>query len=637
MEDDANLFCVRLDLPTRQSSVIRPGHPTDKVMVAKMLHLRSLLAVVVLSACGRVEAVLQVATGRLHTCVILNDHSVKCFGAGRHGNLGTGGGCHVRGKCFGAIGAPGKHEDIGAEEANTMGGHYNEQTPVKVCAENLVQNKDGTVPCTVWVDGAVDERKATQLAVSRFGWDFHNGVRDHILAHTCIVFKNGALKCFGSNVFGQLGRGSISESGKFPTPVCASDSCTAKLDGTTAALAVQVSTGGFHTCVVFNSGALRCFGMGTSGQLGTGEDYTNCKHKSHSFTFVQDDCVATPKLVCAHEKPAGASTCSAWINGSGGDDTIAEHVSAGQEHTCVIFRGGALRCFGNNAKGQLGIGTQTNKAFPTLVCAQGQSEAAGPCSQWVDGGDNGNTDKSAVQVSAGDTHTCMLLKSGAVRCFGENGGGSPKIGTGKGNLPGAQQFPELVCLQTNGLSSYNQDCATAIDGVDDSRTAVAVSAGRKHTCVILKGGALKCFGGGNDGTLGTGDGDERYLANTYSCAHSGVSKVDTCTKWIDGTNSSEVADEGVGGSAGCGGKIVPVERIALSVSAGFEYTCAILRGGLLRCFGKAACSNSGGVSFDAFHDGGGRLGMGNTYDDVYFPTVVDVGQCFDSAGDFSFQ
>ena len=87
---------------------------------------------------------------------------------------------------------------------------------------------------------------------------------------------------------------------------------------------------------------------------------------------------------------------------------------------------------------------------------------------------------SNKQVAAGYQHTCAILDNGSVMCWGENGHG--QLGNGG---TGDEHIPVWVDLGTD-------------------RTAVAITAGYRHTCAILDNGSVSCWGQGIFGQLGNG-------------------------------------------------------------------------------------------------------------------------------------
>ncbi|MDA8838829.1 hypothetical protein N9N26_06185, partial [Candidatus Poseidoniales archaeon] len=136
---------------------------------------------------------------------------------------------------------------------------------------------------------------------------------------------------------------------------------------------------------------------------------------------------------------------------------------SGSYYTCYTADE-ALKCFGRNYNGQLGIGSTTDHNT----------------SQTVDLG----TGRSAVSVSAGNHHTCAVLDDGSLKCWGRNSYGELGIG---------------------GTTGWNVQYTTPqVVDLGTGRTAVSVSAGNYHTCAILDDGSLKCWGDNLDGQLGIG-------------------------------------------------------------------------------------------------------------------------------------
>lgn len=123
-------------------------------------------------------------------------------------------------------------------------------------------------------------------------------------------------------------------------------------------------------------------------------------------------------------------------------------------------------------------------------------------------------------VAAGGNHTCAITSTGALKCWGSNGSG--KLGD---NSMNDHYKATLVQTLTSGV--------------------VAVGCGDVHTCALLTGGEVRCWGGNTFGQLGTGD-------NT-------LSKVPTS---VSGLSSG-----------------------ALAVSVGKDFACAIVTGGAVKCWG----------------------------------------------------
>jgi alpha-tubulin suppressor-like RCC1 family protein len=140
--------------------------------------------------------------------------------------------------------------------------------------------------------------------------------------HSCAVTDAGAVKCWGSNSYGQLGNGTTADSA---TPVAV----TGLSDGVSA-----LTAGWGHTCAVTAAGAIKCWGFNAYGQLGDGS-------------------------VTQRSAPVGVV---GWSGGSAG-------LAAGTYHTCAISAAGGAWCWGRDSHGQLGLGTITERLTPVDVVA----------------------------------------------------------------------------------------------------------------------------------------------------------------------------------------------------------------------------------------------------------------------------
>ena len=138
-------------------------------------------------------------------------------------------------------------------------------------------------------------------------------------------------------------------------------------------------------------------------------------------------------------------------------------VDAGQWHTCALLTGGAIKCWGYNYNGQLGDGTTTDSTTPIDVSGI----------------------STATSIALGDSHSCALLTGGAVKCWGYNG---DNAGNGLGGQLG------------DGTTT---DSAVPVD-VSGISTATSIALGTYHSCAVLSGGAVKCWGHNSRGELGDG-------------------------------------------------------------------------------------------------------------------------------------
>jgi alpha-tubulin suppressor-like RCC1 family protein len=190
-----------------------------------------------------------------------------------------------------------------------------------------------------------------------------------------------------------------------------------------------IAAGGGHTCAVLATGALMCWGDNTRGQVGDGTYYDRLE-------------------------PTPVTGLSSGVVG----------VTTGLYHTCALLTNGAVKCWGANDFGQLGDGTTTYQSTPVDVLNLG-----GP----------------AVSISAGHNHTCAVLSNGAVKCWGSNFGGMLGIGIHEDTNP--HPLPENPIGMTSGW--------------------LEVTTSEYHTCAISFSSA-RCWGVGEIGRLGDGTGED---------------------------------------------------------------------------------------------------------------------------------
>jgi hypothetical protein len=147
--------------------------------------------------------------------------------------------------------------------------------------------------------------------------------------HGCVRSDAGTVECFGSNLWGELGRVTSSDRDNEPAPVEGLDQ------------AISICAGGHpegataHSCAALEDGRVRCWGANTYGQLGTG-----------SFA---DSATAVEVIAL----------------------TDVVEVACGLEHTCARLASGAVRCWGAGHGGQLGLDAIESDGFPFPIEVHG--------------------------------------------------------------------------------------------------------------------------------------------------------------------------------------------------------------------------------------------------------------------------
>ena len=201
-----------------------------------------------------------------------------------------------------------------------------------------------------------------------------------------------------------------------------------RVDRASATVAQTVTTGGFHTCALTSVGGVQCWGQNESGQLGDGTTINR-------------------------NTPVDVTTL--------GSGVVA--VSAGGNHTCALLGSGAMKCWGLNSSGQLGDGTTVNRPAPVDVLGLSTGVTA---------------------ISAGGYHTCAVMTSGALKCWGRND---------RGQLGDNSNTNRSTPVDVFGLSS---GIVAGAGGGSDAQGG--------HTCAMTSGGGVKCWGRNDHGQVGDG-------------------------------------------------------------------------------------------------------------------------------------
>ena len=431
-------------------------------------------------------------------------------------------------------------------------------------------------------------------------------------SHTCAV-SNGGVKCWGANSYGQLGDGTLT-------------SQNAPVDVSGLSSGVQkVTTGGAHTCALTTDGGVKCWGYNRYGQLGDGPSFLR------------------------RTRPVDVSGLSAGVT----------DVMAGQQHTCALVAGGGVKCWGYNLDGQLGDGTTTSQNVPVDVSelssgvtalAQGQSDhtcaltSGGGVKCWGLNyygqlGDGTTTTRSSpfdvsglssgvIAVAGGFFHTCAVTSAGRVVCWGNNylgqlGNGVPAghslpvavRGLGTGVTAVAAGGNHTCALLSGGVlkcwgdnshgqlgdgTSTSRDTPVDVIGIDNGATAV--TGGQAHTCALTSSGGVKCWGSNYAGQLGDGTTVDRYEPVDVIGLTGGVQSVvagrsHTCAI----TSAGGLKCWGDGGQLGngtTGGSSVPVDVSGLStgvaaVAPDYYHTCALMTAGGVKCWGFAGLVGDG--------------------------------------------
>jgi alpha-tubulin suppressor-like RCC1 family protein len=520
----------------------------------------------------------QVAGGDLHACALIAGGRVECWGDNSYGELGDGTKTERT--------APVTLTGITTARQVSAGGYH-------TCA--LLDG--GSVACWGYNgDGQLGDGTMTDrlrpVAVE--------GIRHAIMIsagfyETCALLAGGAVTCWGGNAYGDLGDGTARGPEK-----CGLDPCSrGPVAVQRIAHATSITVGAFHACAALADGDVRCWGFNYYGQLGDGT-------RTNSTTPVAVAGITTATQVSASTLHSCALLASGTVacwgdnnDGQLGDGmltgpvrcagyacsprpvrvigiTDAKQISAGGDtsgegdgdHACAVIAGGTVKCWGANYSGELGDGTIIDRGTPVLV-------------RGVTG---------ATQVAAGGYASCALFGGGRITCWGDNSSG------------------ELGSETTTGFRTQ----PVVVKQITDATSATA---GGYHSCAVLAGGKVACWGDNTNGELGDGttgealtevsvhgitDATQVAAGNYHSCA---VLVVGTVQCWGD-NSYGELGDGTTNGPNNCDGdpcSPVPVAvsgvTTATQVTASYYQSCALLAAGSIDCWGD---------------NGDGQLGDGTT-------------------------
>jgi len=496
---------------------------------------------------GLASGVTAISAGEFHSCALTSAGGVQCWGHNDSGQLGNGGNTDSL--------IPVAVTGLASGVAAISAGSYHS------CA----LTSSGGMQCWGFNDfgqlgngGTTTSR--TPVAVS--------GLASGVAAisagfrRSCALTSGGGVQCWGANYFGQLGNGGTTTS---PTPVAVS--------GLASGVAV-ISAGQLHSCALTSAGGVQCWGNNASGQLGNGGTTTSPTPIAVSGLASGVVAISAGQAHSCALTSGGGVQC--WGNnasgqlGNGGTTdsstavpvtTLASGVaaiSAGQFHSCALTSAGGVRCWGNNASGQLGNGGTTTS--PTPVAVTGLASAV-------------------VAISAGLEHSCALTSAGGVQCWGNNASG--QLGNGASTN---SSTPVIVTSLTSGVA--------------------AISAGGVHNCARTSAGGVQCWGYNASGQLGNGGTANSSTPVAVSGLSSGVAAISaggrhSCA--LTSAGGMQCWGNNAGGQLGTGGTTNSPTPVAVSglasgvavISAGGRHSCTLTIAGGVQCWGNADFSQIG--------------------------------------------
>jgi len=350
--------------------------------------------------------------------------------------------------------------------------------------------------------------------------------------------------------------------------------------------AVELVAGAAHFCARLDDGTVQCWGDDGSGALGGGP-----------FTPPEDD-------------DGGVARGTVRVT----DLSDVVQLSAAGTSTCARLASGTVRCWGGNAKGQLGLHQEEPFAdgdphpVPSDV-------ATGPL----------------ARVDLGLASACGIGVDGTVRCWGDNAKGQlTRVDVGATSGPVAADLGGLAIVRT--AASNETGYALSSDGdvfswgriaarpssldVDPSPAKVPalagvhdIAVGPLHACAAANGEVF-CWGE-RDAPLCTGLPDAQLepkrapLRGLGRAQQIAVSRNTTCARLTDGSvqccgadDHGQLGDQDAGARELAFRSVTQLHDHVVHVATADEATCALVQSGSVVCWGGNAHGELGGTTRD---------------------------------------
>jgi alpha-tubulin suppressor-like RCC1 family protein len=373
----------------------------------------------------------------------------------------------------------------------------------------------------------------------------------------CVILDNNALKCWGSNIFGGLGTGDSTNRGD----TAGSMAALGTVNLGTGQVPEQIAMGNYHTCVILTSTNMKCFGMGLFGQLGNGSTAhvgMSSSELGDALPLVDFDGV-TPSVT---NTPADTSTAT-------NTSTPANTSTATVTNTPTSTNTPA----NTNTPSKTYTPSKTLTRSKTPTRSKTKTKTRTPTKSKTPTRTPVGYVSRVAAVASGQSHSCAILASSVVKCWGLNTNGQLGLG------------------DTSSRGDAGGEMGNSLPAVDLGTGVLAskVYAGNDHTCVLTTTKRVKCWGGNSAGQLGIGDINHR------------------------GDGSGEMGDTLPYVDLGTG-------RTASALALGEGSTCALLDNATLVCWGQNIFGQLGVGSIDTIGDASSEMG------DALVPIEVGTGR-----------
>jgi len=328
---------------------------------------------------GAPFAARSITAGSSHSCAILPVGRVKCWGSNSLGQLGQDSTANLGDSAGEMAALPAVNLGAGrTATAITAAGNHTcallDNATIKCWGTNtsgqLGQDSTASLGDAA---GEMAALPAVNLGAGRTATAITAGA-----AHTCALLDNATIKCWGTNISGQLGQDSTANLGDAAGEMAALPAVNLGAGRT----ATAVTAGDSHTCALLDNATIKCWGSGPAGQLG--------QDSTATLGDGAGEMAALPAVNLGAGRTATAVTAAA--------------------HTCALLDNATIKCWGTGFSGRLG---QDSTAH--LGDASGEMAALPAV--------NLGAGRTATAVTAGAAHTCALLDNATIKCWGTNTSG----------------------------------------------------------------------------------------------------------------------------------------------------------------------------------------------------------------------
>lgn len=386
-------------------------------------------------------------SGGYNNCVKFDDNSVKCWGDGANGKLGTGATADI-GDASTEMGSNLAFLNLGTNKypkEMALGDNHScailDDDTLKCWGLNS-SGQLGYSDTTTRGSGANqmgDNLPTVNLGSGRTAKKVAVGP-----TNTCVILDNDSLKCWGLGTYGQNGYGNTTTLGDTTGEMAALG--TVNLG--TGRTALDVAIGLSHVCARLDNNTVKCWGRSNRGQLG-----------KENTTTLGDGAGEMGDALTALSLGTGRTALG---------------IAAGSEHTCVRLDDSSTKCWGRANAGQLGQGAITNRG--DSASEMGNNLAVTSL----------GTGLTTASIHASFQHGCAVMNTGAVKCWGLNTYGN----LGKGN--------------TNTLGDGAGEMGDNLTAISLNSTVSQFAMGLYHNCILSTTAEVKCWGRATQGALGNG-------------------------------------------------------------------------------------------------------------------------------------